>query len=194
MTLEYKNSNEAFDIAGTFNAIITSNSTLLLRFEGDEDAWRRRLLWVPYERPPVSAEERITDLDQILLEEEGSGILNWAMEGARKLLQNGGKIIRDDEQKRRIDQLIAGSSPYDTFVARCVVGNPDRAITTEELVRCFKDFSKKMDWTIPADRKVENELPGAMFRVHGAHKRTDIRGKDDKYKRGYMYFTVISGI
>ncbi len=194
VTLEYKNSNEAFDISGIFNAIITSNSTLQLRFEGDEDAWRRRLLWIPYERPPVSAEERITDFDRLLLEEEGPGILNWAMEGARKLLQRGGKIIRDEEQKRRIDQLIAGSSPYDSFVARCVIGNPDRAITTEELVCRFKDFSKKMGWTIPADRKIENELPGAMFRVHGAHKRTDIRGKDGKYKRGYMYFSVNSGI
>lgn len=194
VTLEYKNSNEAFDIAGVFNAIITSNSTLQLRFEGDEDAWRRRLLWISYERPPVSAEERIVDLDRILLEEEGSGILNWAMEGARKLLQRGGKMVRDGEQKRRIDQLIAGSSPYDTFVARCVVKNPDRAITTEELVCRFKDFSKTMGWTIPSDRKIENELPGAMFRVHGAHKRTDIRRKDGKYKRGYMYFSVNSGI
>ncbi|MPM89601.1 hypothetical protein SDC9_136713 [bioreactor metagenome] len=194
VTLEYKNSNEAFDISGVFNAIITSNSTLQLRFEGDEDAWRRRLLWVPYERPPVLAEEKIADLDRILLEEEGSGILNWAMDGAQKLLQSGGKIIRDEEQKRRIDQLIAGSSPYDTFVVHCVIGNPDRAITTEELVCRFKDFSKTMGWTVSSDRKIENELPGAMFRVHGAHKRTDIRGKDGKYKRGYMYFSVNSGI
>jgi len=194
VTLEYKNSNDAFDIPGTFNVIVTSNSTLQLHFEGDEEAWRRRLLWISYERPPVSAEEKITDFDRLLLEKEGSGILNWAMDGAMKLLQDGGKIICDEEQKRRIDRLIAGSKPYDTFVARCVIGNPDRAITTEELVCRFKDFSKKMSWAIPSERKIENELPGAMFRIHGAHKRTDIRGKDGKYKRGYMYFTVNSGI
>ncbi len=194
LTLEYKNSNDTFDINGTFNVIVTSNSTLQLRFEGDEGAWHRRLLWIPYERPPVLAEERIANFDRILLEEEGFGILNWALEGAMKLLQNNGKIIRGEEQIRRVERLIAGSKPYDTFVSHCVVRNPDQAITTTELVRHFKDFSKKMDWTIPSDRRIENELPGAMLRIHNAHKRTDIRGRDGKYKRGYMYFTMNTGI
>ncbi len=106
MTLEYKNRNDTLDIPGNFNVIITSNDVLRLRFEGDEDAWRRCLLWIPYERPPVAEADKIAEFDHLLLETEGSGILNWALEGAMELLEAEGKLTRTTEQQKRIESLL----------------------------------------------------------------------------------------
>jgi hypothetical protein len=43
MTMEFKGSNERPEIVCRFNAIVTCNSRLTVRLEGDAEAWRRRL-------------------------------------------------------------------------------------------------------------------------------------------------------
>ena len=89
LTTEFKHSNETIDIVGNFNVIITSNSTLHVRLENDGAAWKRRMLWIKYDNPPPK--DPIENFDKYLIKTEGSGILNWALEGARKLLAQGGE-------------------------------------------------------------------------------------------------------
>ncbi len=48
---EGKGLNGDFPMFGTFNIVMTCNSRLRLRLEGDAGAWRRRLLVVRYEKP-----------------------------------------------------------------------------------------------------------------------------------------------
>ena len=80
-TAEAKGRNETFDVEGNFNAIITANSTLTVNIDADNKAWDRRMRWIEYNCEPVK--EKIPNFAQVLLEEEGSGILNWALEGAQ---------------------------------------------------------------------------------------------------------------
>lgn len=188
MTLEYKNSNETKDLAGTFNAIITSNTLLRLHFDGDEDAWCRRLRWIRYDRPPTT--EKIVNFDQQLLKEEGSGILNWALAGASALLRNHGKLPCDEEQVKRINYLMASSKPLDAFVRDHVISDADHMVTTEDLVHVFKQYCDKMKWPPLPTRVIERELPEAMRRIHAAQKRNDILVKG-KFRRGYKYFRII---
>ena len=61
MVAEIKGSNERPEIQGQFNIIITCNSRLSVRLEGDADAWRRRLVIVGYRKP--KAVKPIADLD-----------------------------------------------------------------------------------------------------------------------------------
>lgn len=187
VTLEYKNSNESIDLVGTFNAIITSNTILRLHFDGDEEAWRRRLLWIRYDRPPVT--EKIVDFDQQLLEEEGSGILNWALDGAAALLRKHGELLRDEEQKKRIDYLLASSIPLEACVREHVIPDTEYMVTTETLVYAFKQYSDKMKWPQLPTRIIERELPEAMRRIYAANKRTDI-SVNGKFRRGYKYFRL----
>lgn len=84
LTTEFKHSNSTIDIVGNYNVIITSNATLQVRLENDAPAWKRRILWVKYENPPPVVP--IENFDQLLIREEGSGILNFALDGARELL------------------------------------------------------------------------------------------------------------
>ena len=117
ISAEGKGLNGDFPMFGTFNIVVTCNSRLRLRLQGDEGAWRRRLLVVRYENPPP--EKRILDFDHLLLREEGSGILRWALAGFVKLqaeFANRGDFELTATQRQRVDSLLAESESLRLFV------------------------------------------------------------------------------
>ena len=76
---EQKNGTGNFPLQGNFCVVITSNSRLQVRLDGDIGAWRRRLLIVRFEGPVPK--KKIPDFASVLIAQEGSGILNWALQG-----------------------------------------------------------------------------------------------------------------
>lgn len=66
---EFKGGNTRASLMGVFNILITSNNRLRVRLDGDEEAWRRRLLLVKFENPPVK--KKIADFAKILVRDEG---------------------------------------------------------------------------------------------------------------------------
>jgi len=76
---ERKGANFRFQIPGTFNVLITSNSRMTARIEHDRGPWERRLAIIEYEKPRTS--KNIPGFAEILIREEGSGILLFATEG-----------------------------------------------------------------------------------------------------------------
>lgn len=182
MTDERKNSNKAADVVGNFNVIITSNSLLQPSFDGDVEAWRRRLLWISYENPPTV--NRVTHFDELLLEKEGSGILNWALTGAAKLLQHEGQIIQSPEQNARIDFLLKSADPVTVFVKNFIRQDVDSTVSTSEAVSFIKRFCDKMGWPMLTDRRIQVELKDAMLSVYKVNLRTDVK-RNGKHVRGY---------
>src|SRR4029077_13659759 len=90
MTLEFKRSNESPLISCRFNAIVTCNSRLTVHLEGDTDAWRRRLAIINYKKPKPA--RVIADLDQLILKNEASGVLNWQLDGLEKVRADGWQL------------------------------------------------------------------------------------------------------
>jgi hypothetical protein len=78
-TFEFKGSNERPNIVCYFNAVISCNSRLIVRLEGDAEAWRRRLVIVPYQHE--APKTVIADLSDRILTNEAPGVLNWMLEG-----------------------------------------------------------------------------------------------------------------
>ena len=144
------------------------------------------MLIIKYENPPP--EKKIVNFDQILLKEEGSGILNWALEGAAKLLQSNGAIAKSSEQKARVDVLLKSSRPFDVFGELFIHPTSMASITTEEVVAMFIKFCKKMSWTPLPERKVQH-LFHEYMQACGAVKRTDIK-RNGHNKRGYVGFKI----
>ena len=190
MTIESKNRNDSADINGIFNAIITCNNNLRVAFDGDEDAWRRRILWIKYNNPPPK--EKIVDFDKKLLTEEGSGILNWALEGANKLMKLNGKIPIGQEQKARIDDLLLESNSINVFVDECVKPTPTSTVTCSDLLVAFTKYCKNRQWENLPERVFQKNLPDIMLHKYNAVKRTDIKNKHNKYNRGYAGFALIT--
>jgi P4 family phage/plasmid primase-like protien len=103
VTAEFKNSNEAPQLKCKFNVIVTSNSRLTVYLEGDADAWRRRLVIVNYEKQKPLIP--IPDLAERIVSEEGSGVLNFMLDGLDTLRAANWQLSLNERQQRRVDDL-----------------------------------------------------------------------------------------
>jgi P4 family phage/plasmid primase-like protien len=182
--VEKKGSNEDIEIRGCFNVIITANGHLQVSLDGDLEAWRRRLLIIWYENPPP--EIPIIDFDKILLKEELSGIFNWILEGAIKLIKLGGKIPKSETQKKRIDDLLLESDQVNTFLRECLKPQEGAEVTVNELSYAFIQYCKSRGWHPIAQRKFQCQLEDLMLKIYYAAKRTDRRrnGKSGRWYSG----------
>lgn len=144
LTAETKGVQEGVPLDGRFNMIITANDKLRLNIDGDAEAWKRRVLWIPFEKPPV--QHRVPDFDKILLQEEGAGILNWMVAGAARLLSTG--IPKDGAFVRRLDGLLQESDSIYGFLRTCVERTSEKkaGITIDRLYREYELWCLKNDW------------------------------------------------
>ena len=185
LTIERKGSNNASDICGEFNVIITANNTLRLAFDGDIEAWKRRLILISYNNPPPK--EKIPNFDDYLLEREGEGILRWAVEGAMLLLENNGNIQKSEIQKAKVDNLLHESDILADYVANGLEkGGPGDTVTTAELLMNFRDFCKQHGWGLLPRRMIESNLPDYIYSCFGLSKRKDVKrnGKNNRFYYG----------
>jgi phage/plasmid-associated DNA primase len=187
LTPEGKNSNRAENFRGEFDVIITANTKLKIKVEGDTEAWRRRLLAIEYNRSKPKIP--IPNLAAKLLDEEGPGILNWMIQGAlahRAELQQHGGFVLTKEQQRRIGSLIAESDSIREFVRTCVRRADQAAaqITTQELVEAYAGFCIRQNWNPEAPTLVEKLLPGLIEEFFSIKPRHDIKFFDTAH-RGY---------
>lgn len=169
-------------IDGEFCGIITSNSRLRVRLDGDTDAWRRRLMIVKYDQP--KPEKPIPDFGRLLLKEEGAGILRWAVDGARQLLDLGYKIPITSTQQARVDSLLFESDALRTFVGQEIVIAAGEDLTTSEIVERFFYYCDARQWTPDSVRNAERDLPDILMELHRAAKSSSLE-RDGKSAKGY---------
>lgn len=182
--LKYSNAKN-LRIHGHLNVIVTSNSRLRFRLEGDDDAWARRTVLIPYERPKPKA--RIVDFAQKLIKEEGPGICRWLVEGAQRYLKECdqfGDVQLNNIQQERIASLINESNSLRSFVKSEIFHRPGRNLTTDEIVRAYIIYCQQSDWQPLPMKSVERALPDLMMDAFQVPLRHDVErfGKD---KRGY---------
>ena len=183
---EVKGGNLSFAIRGEYNSIITSNSRLCVRLDGDAAAWRRRLLIIDFDQPPVA--KRIPFFAAQLLEEEGEGILHWMIDGSIALLadlEQFGSVRLSDTQTRRVEDLLAESDSIRAFVRDCVEkADPCFDITTSELTAAYFDYCDSRGWEAWPRRRFETSATDIMMEIHRAARRNDIE-RDGTKHRGY---------
>ena len=195
MDAELKRSNGVFSIYGIFNLIITSNSRLHLFLEEDITAWRRRLLIARYETPFKG--DRIFEIHKKLLAQEGSGIVNFCLEGLQMLLsdrkKHNGDIFIPESQEKRINDLLNESDSLRIFVTTQIIRDDSKtkedenwSLTTDEIVSDYwSDCITKKSWTPISKNEAEKQLPDLMLRYFNTTKTNDIsRGTN---KRGYWH-------
>ncbi|HEY0549876.1 MAG TPA: phage/plasmid primase, P4 family [Verrucomicrobiae bacterium] len=162
-------------LEGNFNILITSNSRLWLKLDGDASAWERRLLIIEFNKKRTS--KTVPNLAAKLIRDEGSGILNFMIEGAVMLLneleQHGGYVLTD-AQKARVERLVSESDSVRSFVRSSVHKAVDGQVTTDELVEGYVRYCEQRGWHPLSAHAVERQLPEAMMQIHHASKRNDI--------------------
>ncbi len=182
---EQKGGTGCFQIQGDFCVLITSNSRLQLRIDGDLSAWKRRLLIVRFEAPPPK--KKIPDLAHLLIKEEGSGILNWALHGLYLLLKDIeaiGDIQLENSQHNIVDALLAESDSLRYFLNDCVERDEAKDLATSEIVESYAEYCADRGWNAKPLTVVHKELESSMLSLFGTSKAQSI-SRDGKSVRGF---------
>ena len=181
---ERKNSNDNLPVRGDFNLLINSNAPLKVAVNDDASAWRRRLLIVEFGGgKPV---KKLPNFDQLLLEEEGAGILNWMLDGLRMLrddIEELGDIRLTPAQAARIDALVGYGESVREFVSTRLCLRAGSDLSVAELLDTYLKFCDEKGWSPMSEGRFQCQLPDLMAAM-GASRRHDIF-RNDHAVRGY---------
>ena len=172
---ESKGGMQQIAVNGDFNVFIISNTRLRCRLDGDLGAWRRRLMILRTDAPPVS--RRIPNFERILLASEGDGIVKWALDGfaaAMRDLEDIGDLALAPCQTARVDDLLAESSALEIFVSTMITPQPDSSLPTESILIKFAEWCKERGWSMQPERTLLNTLPDLMLQHHGKARSNSI--------------------
>ena len=164
---------------------MTSNSKLHVRLEGDVGAWRRRLLLIDYNLDPPK--KKIPNLGEKLIQEEGSGILNWALMGLKMIwddIDKYGDIYLGDDQKTRIDGLLAESDSLRHFLNEEVVRDEHSDLAISEIEEAYADYCPRKGWNPKHITAIRRELEGLVLELFGKTKSHSIK-REGKSQRGF---------
>jgi len=185
---EKKNSNDGFQIRGNFNILITSNSRLLLQLQQDATAWKRRLVLIPW--TPVQRERNIPEFAKQIVRKEGSGILNWVIEGAQKLLRDrdtGEAFRTTPEQAARVNDRIDESDSLSKFLQFRAVKSKTGTLRTAEIGDAYILYCHEKNWVAYSEETLERRLPELMASLFGAPRSNHVRGSSVGFPgRGYQ--------
>ncbi len=185
LEVEGKGINERFQVVGQFNVIITCNSRLRIRLEGDVEAWRRRLMIVNIDAQPP--EKKIPGFDEILIRDEGPGILNWALAGFTMLLKDIdelGDIRLSEQQQTHVDALLAESESARHFIIDRVERADGCDLTVDELLLDYADYCADNSWVPMPVTIFQRELPNLMLELFSVPRSHSIK-REDGSKRGF---------
>lgn len=187
VTLEFKGSNERPEIVCRFNAIVTCNSRLTVRLEGDAEAWRRRLVIIEYLKPkPANV---IADLSEQILRDEGPGVLNWMLEGLDKIRADGWQLRLTAAQQRVVDDLLLESEGDVVFAKECLERDGTESLTVADCYERYVVFCNERGWAAMAKRKFSISIGDTVTRLYGLTVRHDIRDQAGKTQRGWKGIT-----
>ena len=188
VTLEFKNSNETPDIVCRFNIAVTCNSRLTVHLEGDHDAWRRRLLIIPYLKPAPG--RKIANLSEIILRDEASGVLNWMLAGLEKIHRDDWQIVVNEGQQKLVDDLLLESDSHGVFVREGLIRDGEAQITVADCYAAYVDFCTGRGWAALARNRFSAAIGDVIVRHFGIAQRHNIPDEHGKPQRGWKGFRV----
>ena len=156
----------SFPVEGRFNVVVTSNSRLRVKLEGDVGAWKRRTTIARYENPPPK--KRIPDFGKLLIETEGPGILNWALMGLRDLLvdvADTGDVSLSPRQRNVVENLMAESDSLRMFLQDRVEGIAGHSITKTQIIEKYAEYCPSKGWNPLPITVIQRQLEGLMLEL-----------------------------
>jgi len=184
VTLEFKGSNERPEIICRFNAIVPCNSRLTVHLDGDAEAWRRRLVIIEYRKSKPATV--IADLSERILANEGSGVLNWMLEGLDKIRADEWQLLLTAAQQKVVDDLLLESEADVVFAKECMEKDGTESLTVADSYDRYVDFCNERGWTAMAKRKFTNGIGDTVTRLFGLTVRHDVADfQTGKPQRGW---------
>jgi hypothetical protein len=144
------------------------------------------LLIVRYEAPPPK--KKIPNFGELLVREEGSGILNFAIAGLDMLLTDideTGDIALTERQRTIVDSLLAESDSLRLFLQEAVEKAEGADLSVNEIVEAYAAFCPEKSWNPLPITEIHRSLEGLMLELFQVTKSHCVK-RDDKAVRGFF--------
>jgi len=189
ISVERKGCADFKDIMGSLNVAITANPRLRIKIKGqdDADAWRRRIVIIPFRQSPIAAPE--DKFAERIIREEGPGILNWLLDGAMQLMERLERktgLPLNAAQRALVDEWIDASDSLNVFV-RGLKHQDETDITSDELCHAYQLYCASHGWTAPST--AYRQMRSVVEEIHGTAQSHDIK-RGDQVCRGYRGLTT----
>ena len=166
--------SKAFNYVNHAKLIYSMN--LMPEIFEETDAFFRRVLIVNF--PNVFEGDKVDAdlLAKLTIPEELSGVLNWALEGLKRLESNGWRFSYSKSTEDTLKDYIHKSSPVLAFLEDRAVSDPQSVITKPELYKAFVLYCKETN--LPAVSEAPFFLKLRMHRpelIEGRHTEGDKR-------------------
>jgi putative DNA primase/helicase len=127
----------------------------------DDSIWRRVKV-VPF-NVTVPEEKRIADLAEMLVREEGPGILRWAVLGYRELRSNG--LGEPDAVKDAVASYRKAEDVVGNFVLECCVRDNESKTLRRGLYKAYSEWAKESGLRPMSSKRLASELH--RLGIHG---------------------------
>jgi putative DNA primase/helicase len=119
------------------------SANVLPKVSDDTRAFYRRIVIINFPRTFDESTADPTLPEKLTSEKELSGILNWALEGLKRLMQNGFKFSYSKSADEIREIYTRASNPVKAFLDEETVEDPETWIVKQDLYEAYKDYVKK---------------------------------------------------
>ena len=180
--------NEKFDHYGFYSFIIVSNNELRFKYDSRGDEFKDRLI-------PILFNEHIENPDKTLadklLMDHRSAILNWLLDGARRVRKNNWNIQLTDDQISRRDRIVEATRGVEIFVKNHIAELPGKNFRTGDAYELFTRLHKTAGYEYLPEDTFRKRLAKTMALEYGAAASNTIPGPNGKPVRGYRGFKLV---
>jgi P4 family phage/plasmid primase-like protien len=165
---EVKGKQKLINFTNYAKIIIVANQ--LPRVDDKSLAWWERVILLEF--PVVIPEEkRIPNIEERWLNDdvERSGVVVWALEGLKRLLQNR-RFTKSETMVEKVEEYKRWSNPVDYFLEKRCVFEVNAWIPKKELYEAYKDFCEEEDLKIVSEEAFAREVRKRP-KVNTAQKR-----------------------
>ena len=195
--------NEKFDHYGFYSFIIVSNNEMHFKYDSRGDEFKDRLI-------PILFNEHIENPDKTLadklLMDHRSAILNWLLDGARRVRKNNWNIQLTDDQISRRDRIVEATRGVEIFVKNHIAESAGKNFRTSKAYELFTRLHKTAGYEYLPEDTFRKRLAKMMAMEYGATPSNtipveefqveyDSNSKNKKVKvktaRGYRGFKLV---
>lgn len=113
-----------------------------------------------------------TIIDKLTTPEELSGLLNWALEGRQRLIQNG--RFTKNQTAEEIQELYEEmSDPVTAFIRSCVELDPEGVVTKDDLYNAYHGFCRMKGYSPVLKNILTNELKPRILGLGEGKRKID---------------------
>ncbi|MFX1476935.1 MAG: phage/plasmid primase, P4 family [Promethearchaeota archaeon] len=125
-------------------ALIVASSNHTIQFDDDTEAFNRRIAIIPFPNSFRGKKKDKNILDKLTTQNELSGLLNWSLEGLKRLFEQNGYTITDSVKEMRLQYERSNASSR-AFIKECLDLDEESEIPYDELNDIYLQYCTLYD-------------------------------------------------